>query len=120
MLTAGLPWWVRLLLWFAEPLPDSQRRMYVVRVAHTIVVVDECTKPGNDFDWKAECSCGWEGTRQREAEADFEGHRHRTQAFFADIAHEMRRPSFGEMAASTMQALLNRAQEAQLYTPEKR
>lgn len=52
---------------------------------------------------------------QTENEAD----RPRAQKFFATIAAESRRPSFGEMQAGWTKALLARAQEAQLYDPTK-
>lgn len=42
----------------------------------------------------------------------------RAQLFFATIAAEMRRPSFGDMAKSVLGPVLLRAQEANLYTPE--
>ncbi len=42
----------------------------------------------------------------------------RVQKFFADLALEMRKPHFGEHAKIFTMALLNRAQEAHLYTPE--
>jgi hypothetical protein len=48
----------------------------------------------------------------------YDEHRARTQAFFAQLATEMRRPSFGDMAKSYFQPLLMRATEAQLYIPE--
>ena len=43
----------------------------------------------------------------------------RAQSFFAAIAVEIRRPHFGEVQAGFMKALLLRAQEAHLYTPEQ-
>jgi hypothetical protein len=42
----------------------------------------------------------------------------RAQAFFASLAAEMRRPSYGEQSREFARALLLRAQEANLYTPE--
>lgn len=41
-----------------------------------------------------------------------------SQAFFANLAAETRKPHFGGMQREWVQALLIRAQEAQLYTPE--
>lgn len=43
--------------------------------------------------------------------------RAKSQRFFAALAAEMRKPSFGEMQAGWMRALLIRAQEASLYDP---
>lgn len=40
------------------------------------------------------------------------------QEFFAALATEARRPSFGEMQSGWLKNLLIRAQEAQLYLPE--
>lgn len=116
MLNSELPRWVRFLLWFAAPevLPTPRRTLYVVRVAHEtqlVIVGGAVVEP--------RCSCGFVGPHRVGAEAELVVMEHRAQAFFADIALEMRRPSFGEMAASTMQSLLNRAIEAKLYTPEK-
>ena len=45
--------------------------------------------------------------------------RAKAQRFFASLAAEMRKPSFGEQSQSLMRALLLRAQEAQLYRPEE-
>jgi len=42
------------------------------------------------------------------------------QGFFASLALELRKPHFGEHAKSLTTALLLRAQEAGLYTPEPR
>lgn len=46
------------------------------------------------------------------------GMAHEVQAFFQRIADEMRRPSYGDQAREFARALLIRAQEAGLYTPE--
>jgi hypothetical protein len=43
----------------------------------------------------------------------------RAQKFFADIAAEMRKPHFGERGRELMAAILVRAEEAKLYTPER-
>lgn len=42
-----------------------------------------------------------------------------TQQFFADIATEIRRPSYGEQAKSYATGLLKRAAEAGIYRPEE-
>ena len=42
----------------------------------------------------------------------------RVQMFFADLAGEMRKPAYSEFTAQWTRALLLRAAEAGLYTPE--
>ena len=43
-----------------------------------------------------------------------------SQRFFANLAAEMRKPAFGDHARDIYAALLVRAQESGLYTPEPR
>ncbi len=43
--------------------------------------------------------------------------RAKAQAFFADLAAGMRRPSFGDMQKDWLRSLLTRAIEAKLYDP---
>lgn len=79
----------------------------------------------NGFELKCTCgnSCAVTGTKDIpnvavEFQADIAAIKHCTQGFFADFAAEMRKPHFGDMQRSWMQALLTRAIEAKLYTPE--
>ena len=51
------------------------------------------------------------------ARAELAATRERAQRFFAVLAAEMRRPSFGEQSAGIIRALLLRAEEASLYSP---
>lgn len=48
-----------------------------------------------------------------------EEERQKSQAFFAQLAGESRKPHFGDMQKDWLKALLVRAQEAQLYDPTK-
>lgn len=52
-------------------------------------------------------------------EAEKEAIRAGSQTYFANLAGEMRRPHFGEQFREIYRALLLRAQEAGLYTPEE-
>ena len=51
-------------------------------------------------------------------EAALNAERQKAQRFFAELAAEMRKPHFGEAFREYQRALLTRAQEANLYTPE--
>jgi hypothetical protein len=44
--------------------------------------------------------------------------RNKSQAFFAELAAETRKPHYGEMQSGWVKALLVRAQERGLYKPE--
>jgi hypothetical protein len=88
-------------------------------VSHNLVVADE-SGAGRDDGWAARCSCGWDaGMRGAEAELDRLAHRHSAQGFFADLDRETRSPHFGEHHKTFVRALLLRAQEAGLFTPDK-
>jgi hypothetical protein len=45
--------------------------------------------------------------------------RAKSQAFFAELANEMRKPHYGEQQAGWMRSLLTRAQERGLYDPKE-
>jgi len=68
------------------------------------------------------CQCGWNAGASRPSDivalAEKEL-KHRAQGFFSDFAAEMRKPHFGDMQRNWMNALLTRAIEAKLYTPEE-
>lgn len=87
-------------------------------MAHDVVVADEGRIDRRE-SWRARCTCGFESELLEESAADLAATRHRTQCFFAQLATEARRPSYGEMQAGWTRSMLLRAQEAGLYDPTK-